>query len=70
MSILENKAGSKELVKADEFRIVNHIFLRNCHVSRNLNACLSQYSLKRLNVTGFSYSYLPKARRGDAETSF
>ena len=45
MRILEQSAESKELTAADEFRIVNHIFLRNCQVARQENECLSKYSL-------------------------
>ena len=62
MRILEQSTESKELTAADEFKIVNHIFLRNCQVARQENECLSKYSLQRQNVAGFSYSYVPKDR--------
>ena len=41
------------------------MFLRNCAIARQENECLSKYSLKRLNVPGFSYAYFPKARGGE-----
>merc|ERR1712029_932670 len=45
----------------DYIEIVNHIFIRNMNVVRNLNPCLSLYKVNCTNAASNEYSYVLKA---------
>ena len=70
MSVLEPSAArSKAVVQStgkrkieDEFKVVNHILLRNCELQRSDNPCLSGFQLVRENLSAFDFRYVEKGR--------
>ena len=54
----------------DQVEIVNHLFIRNMSLVRNLNPCLSLYKVVCTNQASNEYSYILKTNESeDAEDS-
>ena len=57
--------STTEESKQDQIEIVNHLFIRNMSVIRELNPCLSLYKVVCTNQRSNEYSYLLKTEECD-----
>ena len=57
--------STTEESKQDQIEIVNHLFIRNMSVIREINPCLSLYKVVCTNQRSNEYSYLLKTEESD-----